>query len=260
MVSLTNHIIGLQECPSINSASKLFLCRTTLPVLIGLARAMGRFSTSGPPLICRIFPKPEPPLSQAAASDQSSYKRSLSNFRNIIPRSLSGNLHATVDILAVTAVRLNSTNCVLWNWSISWTPFFIVKSWSIKVCCSFTILPWSFGFSSNKWLSQPFSSLKTNSFRLPPCQFTSSPFPIAVHSKVFSSLSHFFVKANKSWTEITPCQEIRTTQALPTAILFRLGFFGHSLVCTVLLSKSAAADCHQESGFKIIFDRTSFVA
>lgn len=104
MVSLTNQIAIVQESPSINSASKLFLCRTTLPVLIGLARAMGRFSTSDPPLICRIFPKPELPLSQAAVSDQSAHKRSFSSFRNIIPRSLSGNLHATVDILAVTAV------------------------------------------------------------------------------------------------------------------------------------------------------------
>lgn len=107
MVSLTNQITKLQESSSINSTSKLFLCRTTLPVLIGLARAMGRFSTSDPPLICRIFPKPEPPLSQAAVSDQSAHKRSFSSFRNIIPRSLSGNLHATVDILAVTAVSVN---------------------------------------------------------------------------------------------------------------------------------------------------------
>lgn len=106
MIALTNHITKIQEAPSLNSAMKLFLCRTILPVLIGLARAMGRFSTGDPPLICRIFPKPEPPLSQSAVT-QSAYKRSFSNFRNIIPRSLSGNLHATVDILAVTAVSLN---------------------------------------------------------------------------------------------------------------------------------------------------------
>lgn len=113
MISLTNHITKIQEAPSINSATKLFLCRTTLPVLIGLARAMGRFSTGDPPLICRIFPKPEPPLSQAAVSDQSAHKRSFNSFRNIIPRSLSGNLHATVDILAVTAVRCDIINSSL---------------------------------------------------------------------------------------------------------------------------------------------------
>lgn len=104
MISLTNQVLKMQDPNNRNSASKLFLCKTTLPVLIGLARAMGRFCTSDPPLICRLFPKPEPPLSQAAAKDQNAYKRSFSSFRNIIPRSLSGNLHAAVDILAVTAV------------------------------------------------------------------------------------------------------------------------------------------------------------
>lgn len=105
MVSLSNQITKFQDS-YINSTTKLFLCRTTVPVLIGLARAMGRFSTGDAPLICQIFPKPEPPLSQAAATNQLAYKRSFSNFRNIIPRSLSGNLHATVDILAVTAVSI----------------------------------------------------------------------------------------------------------------------------------------------------------
>ncbi|XP_050501433.1 phosphatidylinositol 4-kinase alpha isoform X1 [Diabrotica virgifera virgifera] len=103
LVSLTNQVLKMQDANNRNSASNLFLCKTTLPVLIGLARAMGRFCTSDPPLICRIFPRPEPPLSPGAAREQNIYKRSFSSFRNIIPRSLSGNLHATVDILAVTA-------------------------------------------------------------------------------------------------------------------------------------------------------------
>ncbi|KAJ8960815.1 hypothetical protein NQ318_020111 [Aromia moschata] len=110
MVSLTNQITKMQDPNSRNSATKLFLCKTTLPVLIGLARAMGRFSTNDPPLICRLFPKPEPPLSQAAANDQNAYKRSFSSFRNIIPRSLSGNLHVTVDILAVTSGSYDTTD------------------------------------------------------------------------------------------------------------------------------------------------------
>lgn len=105
LISLTNQLIRIQDHNNINSAIKLFLCWTTLPVLLGLARAMGRFCTSDPPLISRLFPKPEPPISQITNHDPNAYKRSFSNFRNIIPRSLSGNLHAAVDILAVTAVR-----------------------------------------------------------------------------------------------------------------------------------------------------------
>nr|XP_023019758.1 phosphatidylinositol 4-kinase alpha [Leptinotarsa decemlineata] len=110
LVSLTNLVIKMQDPNNRNSSSKLFLCKTILPVLIGLARALGRFCTSDPPLITRLFPRPEPPLSQAAAVDRNAYKRSFSSFRNIIPRSLSGNLHAAVDILAVTAGTYDTTD------------------------------------------------------------------------------------------------------------------------------------------------------
>ncbi|XP_969785.1 phosphatidylinositol 4-kinase alpha isoform X4 [Tribolium castaneum] len=98
LVKLTNSILKTRE--NTNSAVKLFLCKTTVPVLIGLSRAMGRFCNTEPPLICRLFPKPEPPLSPVTSNPD--YKRSFSNFRSIIPRSLSGNLAATVDILAIT--------------------------------------------------------------------------------------------------------------------------------------------------------------
>ncbi|XP_060518279.1 phosphatidylinositol 4-kinase alpha [Cylas formicarius] len=102
LVSLTNSIVKLQDPNNCNSSAKLFLCKTIVPVLIGLARAMGRFCVGDPPLICRLFPKPEPPLNQAAGNARDFYTRSFSTFRNIIPRSLSGNLSATVDILAIT--------------------------------------------------------------------------------------------------------------------------------------------------------------
>lgn len=103
MVALTNNILKMQDPNNCNSSSKLFLCKTTIPLLIGLSRAMGRFSTSDPPLICRLFPKPEPPLGKTTTT-KSSYSRSFSSFRSIIPRSLSGNLTATFDILAITQV------------------------------------------------------------------------------------------------------------------------------------------------------------
>ncbi|XP_025837646.1 phosphatidylinositol 4-kinase alpha [Agrilus planipennis] len=96
------HIIRCQQERGINSsAPKLYLCKGTVPVLIGLCRAMGRFCTSDLPLLCRIFPKPKPPILQKAP-EKNSACRSFSSFRPIIPRSLSGNLQATVDILAIT--------------------------------------------------------------------------------------------------------------------------------------------------------------
>lgn len=104
MVTLTNNIIKMRDPNNCNSSSKLFLCKTTLPVLIGLSRAMGRFCFNDPPLICRIFPKPEPPLGRTTTDKTPSYNRSFSSFRSIIPSSLSGNLTATFDILAITQV------------------------------------------------------------------------------------------------------------------------------------------------------------
>lgn len=105
---MTNAIKNLQEQGINSSSTKLYLCKSTLPVLIGLARAMGRFCTADPPLFCRLFPRPEPPIkaNQNAQDKPIVYKRSFSNFRPIIPRSLSGNLTAALDILAITQVSL----------------------------------------------------------------------------------------------------------------------------------------------------------
>lgn len=118
LIDLTSTIKSFQEQNDKSSSqTKLYLCKTTVPVLIGLVRALGRFTTADPPLICRIFPKPEPPIQQSITIEKSvSYKRSFSNFRSIIPRSLSGNLTATIDILAITQgydttdVTTNNTN------------------------------------------------------------------------------------------------------------------------------------------------------
>lgn len=104
LIDLTSTIKSFQEQNQKSSSqTKLYLCKTTVPVLIGLVRALGRYTITDAPLICRIFPKPEPPIVQNVTVEKGvGYKRSFSNFRSIIPRSLSGNLTATIDILAIT--------------------------------------------------------------------------------------------------------------------------------------------------------------
>nr|CAD7396812.1 unnamed protein product [Timema cristinae] len=64
---------------------------------------MGRFCSSEPALLCRLFPRVEPPFpAPFTVTDTQLYnkKRSFSNFRSIIPRSLSGNL-PSIDVVSV---------------------------------------------------------------------------------------------------------------------------------------------------------------
>ncbi|EEB20254.1 Phosphatidylinositol 4-kinase alpha, putative [Pediculus humanus corporis] len=72
--------------------SKIYLCRNVVPVFFGLARSMGRLSTTDPPLICCIFPKPLPPTQTEGTCLNLTKKKNFSTFRNIIPHSLSANL------------------------------------------------------------------------------------------------------------------------------------------------------------------------
>ncbi|KAF5285106.1 hypothetical protein FQA39_LY16795 [Lamprigera yunnana] len=104
LTKLTSIVKTLQEQDVLSSGNKLNLCKYTLPILIGLARAMGRYYTVDPPLFCRLFPKHDPPSKSNKMHEEMPiiYKRSVSNFRPIVPRSLSGNLTAALDILAIT--------------------------------------------------------------------------------------------------------------------------------------------------------------
>ncbi|KAL3270935.1 hypothetical protein HHI36_021440 [Cryptolaemus montrouzieri] len=109
LVTLTQNIKKQQETETINSTAKYFLCKTTVPVLIGLARAMGRFCTLETPLICQLFPK-DVEIRINTNSSNTSIKRSFSTFRSIIPRSLSGNLSNSVDGYDTTDIAYNSNS------------------------------------------------------------------------------------------------------------------------------------------------------
>lgn len=81
--------------------SPVVLCNATVPLLFGLARSMGRYASNDPPLLCRIFPAEHLPIQRGSgtgsnggsnygSSFSSSERLATTQFRPIIPRSMSG--------------------------------------------------------------------------------------------------------------------------------------------------------------------------
>lgn len=95
--TLTNMIVTKNN----NNVFTPTLCKDTVPILLGLARSIGRYAVKEPPLLCRMYPVPEKPvvkttsLEQALLNDSQKFSP---NFRPIIPRSMSGSLNIdTID-------------------------------------------------------------------------------------------------------------------------------------------------------------------
>lgn len=77
-----------------NALPPMILCKATVPILLGLGRSMGRYAQSNPPLLCRLYPRQEMPIVPAAEQPKQFDRQStLSQFRSIIPRSMSGGLN-----------------------------------------------------------------------------------------------------------------------------------------------------------------------
>lgn len=71
------------------------LAKVIIPVLLGLARAIGRSSDEGMPLISHLYPPSHvvsPKLRNIVREEEVRKKKSFSTFRPILPRTMSSNI------------------------------------------------------------------------------------------------------------------------------------------------------------------------
>jgi phosphatidylinositol 4-kinase len=74
------------------------VCKTTVPLLLGLCRALGRYNGPNDNLISQLFPLKARPKRQNR-NNVDVRNKSFSNFRSIIPRTLSMTFNHSEDLL-----------------------------------------------------------------------------------------------------------------------------------------------------------------